>query len=118
MNDKNQQILLSSISLFLISSLSFIYIIHYKNNINNNVIDENNNYNENKTNNDDYYVSYMKLIGNTPMIELKSFSNRLGCRFYVKMESMNPSGTGIISLYHHHHHHHYYYHYYQYHYIK
>lgn len=48
----------------------------------------------NNNNDNDNDVSYMKLIGSTPMIELKKLSKRLGCRFYVKMESMNPSGTG------------------------
>ena len=82
---------LSSLTLFLISSLSLIHMIRNKN-INNKKDDNDNN---DDNNNNDNNVSYMKLIGNTPMIELKTFSNKLGCRFYVKMESMNPSGTGI-----------------------
>lgn len=39
-------------------------------------------------------VSYAKLIGNTPMVKLERISKRLNCDLYVKMESMNPGGTG------------------------
>jgi cysteine synthase len=37
---------------------------------------------------------FLELIGNTPIIELKKLSHILGRRIFVKMESMNPSGTG------------------------
>jgi cysteine synthase len=43
---------------------------------------------------DDNGVSYEKLIGNTPMILLKEASRITGCNIYVKMECMNPGGTG------------------------
>jgi hypothetical protein len=46
---------------------------------------------------DEGYVpvtSYESLIGNTPMIELRTASALTGCRILVKMESMNPGGTG------------------------
>jgi cysteine synthase len=39
-------------------------------------------------------VSYESLIGNTPLILLKEASKLSGCNIYVKMESMNPGGTG------------------------
>ena len=39
-------------------------------------------------------VSYESLIGNTPLILLKEASRLAGCQVYVKMESMNPGGTG------------------------
>lgn len=38
--------------------------------------------------------AYESLIGNTPMIQLKAASQLTGCRILVKMESMNPGGTG------------------------
>ena len=38
--------------------------------------------------------SYEDLIGNTPMIYLSKLSSMLNRNIYVKMESMNPSGTG------------------------
>eukprot|EP01032_Pedospumella_encystans_P007891 gene7891-9407_t len=34
------------------------------------------------------------LIGNTPLLKLEKLSSVLGVDIYVKMESMNPSGTG------------------------
>jgi hypothetical protein len=46
---------------------------------------------------DEGYVpvtTYESLIGNTPMIELRTASALTGCRILVKMESMNPGGTG------------------------
>jgi len=43
---------------------------------------------------DDVELSYMALIGNTPMIELTYFSELYKCRIMVKMESLNPGGTG------------------------
>ena len=39
-------------------------------------------------------MSYESLIGNTPLILLKEASRLSGCKIYVKMESMNPGGTG------------------------
>ena len=38
--------------------------------------------------------AYMQLIGNTPLVQLHAASRLLGRRIYVKMESMNPGGTG------------------------
>jgi len=38
--------------------------------------------------------AYASLVGNTPMVELKKLSNILGCRILVKMECLNPGGTG------------------------
>jgi len=42
--------------------------------------------------------SYSNLIGNTPIIELKSISKILKRKIYAKMESMNP-GFSRLSLY-------------------
>ncbi len=42
----------------------------------------------------DAELSYMTLIGNTPLVELKYFSELYKCRIMVKMESLNPGGTG------------------------
>ncbi len=39
-------------------------------------------------------VAYERLIGNTPMVLLKNASRISGCKIYVKMECMNPGGTG------------------------
>ena len=39
-------------------------------------------------------VSYESLIGNTPLVLLKEASRISGCLIYVKMECMNPGGTG------------------------
>ena len=33
------------------------------------------------------------LIGNTPMIEIKSLSKLTGCKIYAKLELMNPAGS-------------------------
>jgi cysteine synthase A len=38
--------------------------------------------------------AYTDLIGNTPLIQLQSLSKLLNRNIYVKMESMNPGGTG------------------------
>ena len=38
--------------------------------------------------------AYEKLIGATPMIKLDFLSRRIGRSIYLKMESMNPGGTG------------------------
>lgn len=32
------------------------------------------------------YLSYCKLIGNTPLVELSKISNILGCKFLVKVK--------------------------------
>jgi cysteine synthase A len=38
--------------------------------------------------------SYDAVIGNTPLVLLKSASALSGCKVYVKMECLNPGGTG------------------------
>ena len=47
---------------------------------------------QNQSNQED--VSYVSLIGNTPMIELKKLSKLIKRKVLLKMESMNPGGTG------------------------
>ncbi len=39
------------------------------------------------------YSSILDTIGNTPMVELKSFSPRPGVQIYAKLEGVNPSGS-------------------------
>ncbi len=39
------------------------------------------------------YSSILETIGNTPLVELKSFSPRPGVEIYAKLEGMNPSGS-------------------------
>jgi cysteine synthase B len=39
------------------------------------------------------YGSILETIGNTPLVELKSFSPRPGIEIYAKLEGMNPSGS-------------------------
>jgi hypothetical protein len=39
-------------------------------------------------------VAYESLIGNTPLVLLREASRISGCNIYVKMECMNPGGTG------------------------
>lgn len=39
------------------------------------------------------YGSILETIGNTPLVELKSFSPRAGVEIYAKLEGMNPSGS-------------------------
>jgi [CysO sulfur-carrier protein]-thiocarboxylate-dependent cysteine synthase len=39
------------------------------------------------------YGSILETIGNTPLVELKSFSPRLGVEIYAKLEGSNPSGS-------------------------
>src|SRR5918912_1824909 len=39
------------------------------------------------------YGSILETIGNTPLVELKSFSPRPGVQIYAKLEGMNPSGS-------------------------
>ncbi len=39
------------------------------------------------------YGSILETIGNTPLVELKSFSPHPGVEIYAKLEGMNPSGS-------------------------
>lgn len=39
------------------------------------------------------YGSILETIGNTPLVELKSFSPRPGVQIYAKLEGANPSGS-------------------------
>ncbi|HZO72215.1 MAG TPA: cysteine synthase family protein [Ktedonobacteraceae bacterium] len=39
------------------------------------------------------YGSILDTIGNTPLVELKSFSPRPGVEIYAKLEGMNPTGS-------------------------
>jgi cysteine synthase B len=39
------------------------------------------------------YGSILETIGNTPLVELKSFSPRPGAEIYAKLEGANPSGS-------------------------
>jgi len=39
------------------------------------------------------YSSILETIGNTPLVELKSFSPRPGVQIYAKLEGANPSGS-------------------------
>src|ERR1700674_3617553 len=39
------------------------------------------------------YNSILDTIGNTPLVELKSFSPRAGVQIYAKLEGANPSGS-------------------------
>src|SRR6266700_6808032 len=39
------------------------------------------------------YGSFLETIGNTPLVELKSFSPRPGVEIYAKLEGANPSGS-------------------------
>lgn len=40
-----------------------------------------------------YYHNILETIGNTPLVELKSFSPRQGVEIFAKMEGVNPSGS-------------------------
>ncbi len=40
-----------------------------------------------------YYHNLLETIGNTPLVELESFSPRPGVRIFAKMEGANPSGS-------------------------
>lgn len=40
-----------------------------------------------------YYHNVLETIGNTPLVELESFSPRPGVRLFAKMEGANPSGS-------------------------
>jgi len=39
------------------------------------------------------YNSIVDTIGNTPLVELKSFSPRPGVQIFAKLEGVNPSGS-------------------------
>src|SRR5712691_1655031 len=39
------------------------------------------------------YDSILDTIGNTPLVELKSFSPRQGVQIFAKLEGFNPSGS-------------------------
>jgi cysteine synthase B len=39
------------------------------------------------------YGSILETIGNTPLVELKSFSPRLGVQIFAKLEGANPTGS-------------------------
>src|SRR3970282_2179701 len=39
------------------------------------------------------YSSILDLIGNTPMVELRSLSPRPGVHIYAKLEGQNPTGS-------------------------
>src|ERR1700687_3268432 len=39
------------------------------------------------------YDSILDTIGNTPLVELKSFSPRPGVQIFAKLEGFNPSGS-------------------------
>jgi len=39
------------------------------------------------------YSSILDTIGNTPLVELKSFSPRPGVQIFAKLEGVNPSGS-------------------------
>jgi len=39
------------------------------------------------------YAKHLETIGNTPMIELKSFNPRPGVHIFAKLEGVNPSGS-------------------------
>src|SRR5258706_6201541 len=39
------------------------------------------------------YNSILDTIGNTPLVELKSFSPRPGVQIFAKLEGANPSGS-------------------------
>ncbi len=39
------------------------------------------------------YGSILETIGNTPLVELKSFSPRVGVEIYAKLEGANPTGS-------------------------
>src|SRR5579883_960809 len=40
-----------------------------------------------------YYQNVLETVGETPLIELKSFSPRPGVQMFAKMEGVNPSGS-------------------------
>ncbi|HLI68116.1 MAG TPA: cysteine synthase family protein [Ktedonobacteraceae bacterium] len=40
-----------------------------------------------------YYHNILETVGNTPLIELSSFSPRPGIQIFAKMEGVNPSGS-------------------------
>ena len=40
-----------------------------------------------------YYTNVQELIGNTPLLELSSYSNDNGARLFAKLEFFNPGGS-------------------------
>ena len=40
-----------------------------------------------------FYRNVLETIGNTPLVELESFSPRPGVQLFAKMEGANPSGS-------------------------
>lgn len=40
-----------------------------------------------------YYRNILETVGNTPLVELRSFSPRPGVRLFAKLEGVNPSGS-------------------------
>ena len=42
------------------------------------------------------YANILETIGNTPMIELKSFNPRPGVYIFAKLEGVNPSGSMAV----------------------
>jgi cysteine synthase B len=40
-----------------------------------------------------YYHSILETVGNTPLVELRSFSPRPGVQIFAKLEGVNPSGS-------------------------
>src|SRR5438067_10386426 len=39
------------------------------------------------------YANILETIGNTPLVELKSFNPRPGVQIFAKLEGVNPSGS-------------------------
>lgn len=76
----------NSFNSFLLFTFSSIGIIQLQNYLLSNF------YNKKYINDD--AVAYLKLIGNTPLIKLTKLSEILGYEVYVKMECLNPGGTG------------------------
>ena len=52
------------------------------------------NHNNSDNNNNNATSTYEKLIGNTPLVKLDRLSKIVGRDIFVKMESLNPGGTG------------------------
>lgn len=85
------------ISYFILSTLTFIQISNYSQKICDNTILKKH---SNTDMNSSSESAYMQLIGNTPLIELKSLSKLTNCRILVKVESANPGGSGTVSYQH------------------
>jgi cysteine synthase A len=75
-------------ALALTSAVSIAVAFAYTDRMKRREMDEHSNRIEEKA------AAYMQLIGNTPMVELTQLSAIFQCRILVKMESMNPGGTG------------------------